>query len=79
MAPKWISATIFLTQSHIASRRFFCLDIVDDSDFYLVLVLLLFMALNLKTNLVHKVMEYKIDYSEFWCVNGSLMYRCSSY
>ena len=28
-------ATIFLTGSNMGSRRFFCLDIVDDSDFYL--------------------------------------------
>ena len=28
------SVTIFLTRSQMACRRFFCLDIVDDSDFY---------------------------------------------
>ena len=31
---KWTSATIFLTRSQMGSRRFFSLDIVDDSDFY---------------------------------------------
>ena len=31
---KWTSSMIFLTRSQMASWRFFCLDVVDDSDFY---------------------------------------------